>query len=92
MSKGKARGRRHREARAKVLHGVNRCTWCGCEISDLLPRGHPQKATVDHVIPVRDGGPDVVENMVAACWRCNSRRGARDPGYLRTKVPGSDGW
>ena len=31
--------------------------------------------TVDHVIPVALGGTDTLDNLVAACKRCNSRKG-----------------
>lgn len=33
-----------------------------------------QQATVDHIIPVRDGGNNEPENLVAACASCNRRR------------------
>lgn len=36
-------------------------------------------ATLDHVIPVSQGGPDVLENVVLSCWPCNHTKGARTP-------------
>jgi 5-methylcytosine-specific restriction endonuclease McrA len=40
-------------------------------------------ATADHLRPVSDGGPNERENVVAACYRCNTQRTAeptrRDP-------------
>ncbi len=33
--------------------------------------------TVDHVIPKARGGTDDLRNLVAACLRCNSVKGAR---------------
>lgn len=69
--------RKHRSARAQVLEGATRCYWCGCEISDDLPMGHPQKAVADHVIPRAEGGQNVVENYVPACWTCNAQRGKK---------------
>ena len=30
--------------------------------------------TVDHVVPKAYGGTDALDNLVAACMRCNSRR------------------
>ena len=33
--------------------------------------------TVDHVLPKAKGGSDDPGNLVAACARCNSRKGAR---------------
>ena len=60
------------------------CFWCdeptvldrgarsGCR-SVLAPNG----ATIDHIIPKRDGGPVTVDNAVLACRRCNEARGSR---------------
>ena len=44
----------------------NLCVYCGDEAY-----------TVDHVIPVENGGTDHRENLVAACLRCNSSFGAK---------------
>ena len=44
----------------------NLCVYCGDEAY-----------TVDHVIPVENGGTDHRENLVAACLRCNSAFGAK---------------
>ena len=32
-------------------------------------------ASVDHVVPVTRGGTDDLDNLVAACWPCNARKG-----------------
>jgi 5-methylcytosine-specific restriction endonuclease McrA len=46
------------------------CQYCGVQTKDL---------TVDHVIPkVKDGGT-VWTNIVAACKRCNNRKGDKTP-------------
>lgn len=34
-------------------------------------------ATVDHVIPKKDGGPTTKDNVVLACWPCNQNRHRR---------------
>ncbi len=48
------------------------CMYCG--------RGHPrQQLTRDHVHPVSRGGADIWENVVTACFACNSRKGNRTP-------------
>lgn len=46
------------------------CIYCGCRSSDM---------TVDHFIPVSLGGPEVIQNLVACCLLCNTRKGARAP-------------
>jgi hypothetical protein len=33
--------------------------------------------TVDHIIPHSLGGPDIIENLRAACWFCNMSKGKR---------------
>lgn len=35
--------------------------------------------TVDHIIPHSLGGPDIIENLRAACWFCNMSKGKRTP-------------
>ncbi len=93
------RGRRFREnrellfANAIATFGVLRCNWCKAEISDLLPKGHPRKATADHIVPIALGGTHDLENLVPACYECNVARGAKDPAeWLNHDVPGSEEW
>lgn len=56
-----------------------RCHYCGCACS--LPwEGNPDSpssATIDHVIPQCDGGSNKLNNLVTACWSCNSAKGCR---------------
>lgn len=48
------------------------CLYCG--------RGFARSMlTRDHVLPVSKGGRDLWENVVAACFACNSRKGNRTP-------------
>ena len=49
----------------------HRCQYCGRADAPL---------TVDHVIPRAKGGEDSWENLVAACVRCNNKKGDRLPG------------
>lgn len=34
---------------------------------------------VDHIIPIRDGGPDWKENLQILCVSCNRKKNAKDP-------------
>ena len=46
--------------------------------------------TVDHVIPIKDGGdPLAYDNLVSCCITCNSRKGSRSQGVFlgRTFTP-----
>ena len=40
------------------------CAYCGCELEY-------RDMQVDHVIPLRRGGADDIENMLPACRSCN---------------------
>ena len=48
------------------------CLYCGREFTR-------QQLTRDHVQPLSRGGSDAWENVVAACFHCNSRKGGRNP-------------
>jgi len=48
------------------------CMYCGHDFSR-------PNLTRDHVMPVSKGGRDIWENVVAACFHCNSRKGNRTP-------------
>lgn len=48
------------------------CLYCGQSYSRQL-------LTRDHVLPVSKGGRDVWENVVSACFHCNSRKANRTP-------------
>lgn len=48
------------------------CLYCGRD----CPR---QQLTRDHVVPLSKGGRDLWENVVSACFHCNSRKGCRTP-------------
>jgi 5-methylcytosine-specific restriction endonuclease McrA len=56
-------------SRAGVLARDNRiCGYCGKPAS-----------TIDHVLPRSRGGANEWTNTVAACGRCNNRKGSRTP-------------
>ncbi|MEM9563512.1 MAG: HNH endonuclease [Actinomycetota bacterium] len=50
------------------------CVWCRRTVGRGLV-----EATTEHVVPRVKGGPSWIENEVAACRRCNARRGHRSP-------------
>ena len=56
-----------------------RCAYCGRD-------GGPRDLTVDHVKPLSRGGEHAWDNVVAACRRCNHRKGSRLP-YEAGHVP-----
>ena len=48
------------------------CLYCGKHFGRSL-------LTRDHVMPLSRGGRDIWENVVSACFHCNSRKGGRTP-------------
>lgn len=64
------------------------CLYCGHEYSR-------HALTRDHVMPISKGGKDVWENVVCACFHCNSRKGGRTPqqaGMPLLAVPFRPSW
>lgn len=62
------------------------CVWCGRDVGVGLV-----EATTEHVVPRIKGGPSWFENEVAACKRCNGRRGHRTPSDWANECDGL-GW
>lgn len=59
-----------RSAYPKVkLRDGNACRYCG----------RSGRLSIDHLIPRCQGGGDGEENLVVACWDCNSRKRGRTP-------------
>lgn len=58
------------------------CCYCG-QVMDFGPtkgRGvfPPDKVTVEHFMPISQGGAHTYDNTALACWSCNLSRGARN--------------
>lgn len=67
--------RKTRGLRNKLAERQNwRCCYCGCSMQITQGR-KPNLATFEHVVPLSYGGPNVEDNMVIACYLCNTRRG-----------------
>ena len=66
------------------IHGMT-CAICGCEldaddtwINDKGYKCYGRKyPTVDHIIPLRHGGTDTLDNVQLVCKHCNSSKGAK---------------
>ena len=62
-----------------MVRDDHKCVYCGTE----------KELTIDHVIPISQGGKTSFENCVAACKTCNSKKGSRTPSeakmYLRVQ-------
>jgi 5-methylcytosine-specific restriction endonuclease McrA len=55
-----------------------RCWVCGGQIDPTLEQGHRLAGCADHVVPLVEGGTDADDNVRAAHWVCNARRGSLD--------------
>lgn len=66
-----------------------RCQLCGRKVkrtsvrSKATGRLHPRTASLDHIVPLRRGGPHEEANCQCACLSCNVRKNARLIGQLR---------
>jgi 5-methylcytosine-specific restriction endonuclease McrA len=65
-------------SRKNILKRDNhRCQYCGKKTLDI---------TIDHIMPKSRGGIDTWDNLVAACVRCNNRKGNRTPDEAGMKL------
>lgn len=55
----------------------NRCCYCDVTLTWKVRemRLSPTCATLEHIIPVAEGGQNFIDNLAVSCNRCNSRRG-----------------
>lgn len=60
-----------------------RCHLCGRSVNRLKSGNLPTGPTIDHLIPISQGGADTRENVALAHRRCNTRRGTGGVVQLR---------
>jgi len=58
-----------RDVAERAMH---RCEYCG-----LAQVGQEAAFHIDHVMPIRNGGPTSFENLALVCVSCSLRKGAR---------------
>lgn len=69
------KGKRHRtqvsySQRERIIErDKNRCRYCGVRVNKYT-------RVIDHVIPWSRGGRNTDDNLVVACVKCNTRKGA----------------
>lgn len=74
------RYRRVRLSRENIfLRDEYKCQYCGDEFTY-------RELTLDHVMPVSRGGPKSWKNLVAACHKCNHKKGNRTPREANMKL------
>ena len=48
-------------------------------------------AAVDHINPVSSGGTNEIDNLISACWECNTRKSNSDPAkWINRIIPLED--
>ena len=78
---------RHRQV---IRRGQPPCGICHQPIDYTLPYLDPGEYVVDHIIPLKLGGPDTLANKQAAHRSCNGSKGARmEAGRLYVRRSGS---
>ncbi|MHA7210803.1 HNH endonuclease [Arthrobacter sp. MDT1-65] len=63
----------------RKIHGDN-CCYCGIEMDfNRGPRGTiaPDRATLEHVLPISRGGTHTWDNAALACHHCNTSKNAK---------------
>lgn len=64
------------------------CGICRKKIGKTYTYPHPRSKSVDHVIPLAEGGDDTAVNKRAAHLGCNQRRGAKGGGEQLALISG----
>lgn len=62
----------HQEWKECLIFFGGECAYCGC----TARKG--QRMTKDHLVPIAAGGRTIQSNIVPACPKCNSSKGAED--------------
>ena len=57
-------------ARRVFARDAHICRTCGEPVRTDLRQGHPSKASLEHVVPFKDGGTDDDSNLVTLCYAC----------------------
>ena len=54
------------------------CGYCGIEVRPF------NGWQVDHMVTIKQGGTENIDNLIPSCQRCNLKKRARDPEQFRT--------
>jgi 5-methylcytosine-specific restriction endonuclease McrA len=66
-----------------IERDAGKCHLCIKVVDTSLPGSHPQGPTIDHILPISDGGADTRANVALAHRQCNVARGNRGAMQLR---------
>jgi hypothetical protein len=63
-----------RKPSAAIQEQVRRRANYACEYCHTSEHWQAVRFTIDHVVPVIEGGEDTLENLALACFHCNRRK------------------
>lgn len=67
-----------RKLRARALRELPLiCTFCGIELDPVARRGSATAPELDHIVPAKLGGEEVLSNVQWTCSPCNRRKSDR---------------
>jgi hypothetical protein len=46
-----------------------------CEYCHLPQKGHDERFSIDHIVPIKHDGDDSSDNLALSCLRCNLHKG-----------------
>lgn len=84
VARGRAQAKRRRRARKRgaisepytlaeiAVRDGRRCGICKRKVQMKRAVPHPKAPTIDHIVPLADGGDDTRVNVQLACFLCNS--------------------
>lgn len=81
------RARKHGVVSEKVIRSIvyerdgYRCYACGCDVVESKVY-RPDRATLDHVIPMAKGGANTYDNVRTMCVSCNTKKWNYPPEYI----------
>lgn len=68
---------RRRKVSPGIQHLVHQRAYQLCEYCHTAERWQYVRFTIDHVVPLSQGGSDDAENLALACFHCNRRKAGR---------------
>ncbi len=88
----KGRPHKNSKAKAKLIAKIGerdgwKCAICGDNVMKFRIQNHPLAPSLDHIVPVRDGGTYVQNNLRLTHTKCNNEDGVRyDPNYPKERL------